>query len=154
MPGPSQSGCHIGEADPRVAPPRERGGNYPQFDATRMAAYHAAADNLKKCIAEWEESFHGANVVAIRNKDLAAVDAWRKSRLATDALILNGEEETARRQRREELGEAVDMNFREILEDLFPRAAGRSMPIARPDFPDWRQPRCRPPHLYKRPPLV
>ena len=55
-------------------------------------------------------------MVAIKNKKLAAIDAWRKSRLATGTLILNGEEEVVRRQRREEIGKAVDMNFREILE--------------------------------------
>lgn len=114
----------------------EKGGNYPQFDAAKMLAYHVEADELKRVIAEWEASFLGANVVAINNKELAAVDAWRKSRLAMDTLILNGEEETVRRQRREELGKAVNMNFREILEDVFPREAGRSMSIARSGFPD------------------
>lgn len=131
-----------------------KGGNYPRFDAAKMLAYNAEADQLKRVVAVWEASFHVANVVAIKNKKLAAVDAWRKSRLASDTPILNGEEEAVRRQRREELGKAVDMNFREILKDVFPRLAGRSMPIARSGLPDWRQPRRRPPHLHKPTPSV
>lgn len=117
-----------------------KGGNYPRFDAAKMLAYNAEADQLKRVVAVWEASFHVANVVAIKNKKLAAVDAWRKSRLASDTPILNGEEEAVRRQRREELGKAVDMNFREILKDVFPRLAGRSMPIARSGLPDWSDP--------------
>ena len=73
-----------------LAPYVEKGGNYIQFDSAKMPAYHAEADRLKRCVAEWEAAFHGAYVVEIKNKELAAVDAWRRSPLPTDALISNG----------------------------------------------------------------
>ena len=71
-----------------------------------------------------------------QEQGVLAVDDWRKLRLATDALNLNGEEETACRQWRENLAKVMDMNFRKILEDVSPRVVGRSMPLDRPGFPD------------------
>lgn len=72
-----------------MAPSILKGRNYLQYDRVKLAAYHSVSNKLGEFVAEWKAAFHGMNVMAIKDKEVAAVGAWGKLQIAEEMVKLN-----------------------------------------------------------------